>query len=50
MATFISSFWVMFFGWMPPLLQIAFGCFLALALIILVIKVIALILDAIPIL
>ena len=50
MATFVSSFWGMFFGWMPPLLQLTFGCFIALACIVLFFKVIALILNAIPIL
>lgn len=41
----ISSF---FFGWMPLSLRIVFGAFLALCFIVMLIKVISLILNAIP--
>jgi len=40
--------WMYFFSWMPLSLQIIFGGFVALAGLVIVIKVIALILDAIP--
>lgn len=50
MATLVRAIWVVFFGWMPIGLQIAFGAIVALAVIVLLLKVIALVLDAIPIL
>ena len=50
MATLVNLIWTTFFAWMPLSLQILFGAFVVLAVIVMVIKVIALILDAIPIL
>lgn len=48
MANFVKYIWGYFFAWMPIGLQIVFGAFIALAVIVTVIKVVALILDAIP--
>ena len=48
MATFTNLIWTVFFGWMPLSLQILFGAFVVIAVLIMVIKVIGLILDAIP--
>ena len=50
MATLVRGIWVVLFGWMPIGLQLAFGAIVALAVIVLLLKVIALVLDAIPIL
>lgn len=50
MGMIISAIWKVFFAWMPIDLQVVFGALVALALIILVIRVIGMILDAIPIL
>lgn len=50
MAQLINAIWSLFFAWMPIELQVAFGALVALAMIILLIKVIGMILDAIPIL
>lgn len=49
METFNSLIWSAFFDWMPLSLQIFFGAFVVLAVIIVVVKVIALVLEAIPI-
>ena len=48
MSTLISYLWGYFFAWMPIGLQIVFGAFLVLAAIVIVFKVVALVLDAIP--
>lgn len=45
-----GAIWSVFFAWLPLELQVAFGAMVAFALIVLVIKVIGMILDAIPIL
>lgn len=50
MGTLVNAIWTLFFDWMPLELQVAFGALIALALIILLIRVIGMILDAIPIL
>lgn len=50
MNTFISLIWTTFFSWMPLSLQILFGAFVVIAVIVMVIKVVALVLNAIPIL
>lgn len=50
MASLVNGIWTIFFGWMPIGLQLAFGAIVAIAVIVLVLRVIALILDAIPIL
>lgn len=44
----LKSVWVLLFGWMPPLLAAFCTVVIGLVVIILLIKVIALILDAIP--
>lgn len=48
MATLVSYIWSMFFAWMPLSLQIVFGAIVAIALVVLVIRVVAMIWDAIP--
>lgn len=45
---FISAVWGMFFAWMPLSLQIVFFSFVAIAMLILVIKIIGMVLNAIP--
>lgn len=44
-----AQIWLMFFAWMPIPLQIAFFAFLVCVGIVFVLRVIALVLDAIPI-
>lgn len=44
-----AQIWLLFFAWMPIPLQIAFFAFLAVVGIVFVLRVIALVLDAIPI-
>lgn len=48
MAEFIGFIWTMFFAWMPWQLQAAFFGFMAFAFIILIIRIVALILSAVP--
>lgn len=48
MGLILRGIWKVFFAWMPIDLQVVFGALVALALIILVIRVIGMILDAIP--
>lgn len=47
-SNFIRLLWEVFFAWMPTSLQIIFGAFIAIAAIVLVLKIIAMVLDAIP--
>lgn len=44
----LSALWGCFFAWMPLSLQIIFGAFVAIALVLMVVKVIGLILNAVP--
>lgn len=48
MVTLVRYIWSMFFAWMPVSLQIVFGAIVAISLIVLIIRVIALLWDAIP--
>lgn len=48
MVTLISTIWSTFFSWMPISLQIAFGVIVAIALVCLVLRVLALLWDALP--
>lgn len=44
----MSAVWSLFFGWLPPVIQVVFLALIAIVLIIIVFRIIALILDAIP--
>ena len=44
----LSSLWSMLFGWLPVIVQVVFGCFILILAIMLVLRIIALVLDAIP--
>ena len=44
----LHSLWILLFGWMPPFFAVGITVILALMVLILLIKFIAFILDAIP--
>lgn len=48
MVTLISSIWSTFFSWMPISLQIAFGVIVAIAIVCMLLRVLALLWDSIP--
>lgn len=44
----MSAIWTLFFGWLPAWFQVCILGFLSLIIIIIALKIIALVLDAIP--
>lgn len=44
----LSQIWVLFFGWLPAPLAVGFTVLIGLFLVIMIIKLVAFVLDAIP--
>lgn len=44
----LDVIWGSFFAWMPLALQIVFGAIVAISFLIMIVKVVALIMDALP--
>ena len=44
----LASLWICLFGWLPVIVQVVFGGFMLLLLVFLVLRVIAIVLDALP--